>query len=278
MREIVYTPDSHLGFGWSAWRQMGREIVGARGLTWRLFVRQVSSRYRQSVLGYFWAVMPAIVTVVAFTFLNRSRIVNIGETDIPYPAYVFLGMTVWQLFANGISVTSQSLLSARSMITKVRFPYESIVLSAFGQSVMDFLIRLALVAVVFVWFGVTPAATFVLVLPVLLGLSLLTIGLGYMAALANAIFRDIGSAITVIMTFGMFVTPVVYPPPEEWPMVLINYVNPVSPFVIATHDLATKGYLTHPEALGLGCVVAVVVFLVGWRTFHVAMPRIVERV
>jgi len=278
MSETIYTPDSHLGFRWSAWRRMFGEAISARGLTWRLFVRQISSRYRQSVLGYFWAVIPAILTVVTFTLLNRARVVDIGQTDIPYPAYVLLGMTVWQLFSNGISVAGQSLASARSMITKVRFPYESIVLSAFGQSVLDFLIRLVLVVAVFAWFGVVPARTVFLVPAVLLGLSLLTIGLGYLLAIANAIFRDVGHGVAVVMTFGMFVTPVVYPPPESWPMVLINYVNPVSPFVIATHDLTTKGYLTHPGALALGCVVAVLLFLIGWRTFHLAVPRIVERV
>lgn len=278
MKEAIYTPEAHLGFRWATWRDMAVGVVRSRGLTWRLFLRQISARYRQSVLGYVWAVVPAIVTVATFTFLNRSEVLSIGETDIPYPAYVLLGMTVWQLFSNGITSTAQSVSNAGDMIKKVRFPHESLVLAAFGQSVLDFLIRLVLLAAVLAWFRVELAATVLWTPLVLLGLSVLTVGCGYLLALANAVFRDISNALGVLMTFAMFVTPVVYPPPTTWPTSLINYVNPVSPFIIAAQDLTTKGYLTHPEALVLGCGVAVLVFVVGWRTFHVAMPRIVERV
>lgn len=278
LKETVYTPDAHLGFSWRTWKEMATGVVGSRGLTWRLFLRQVSARYRQSVLGYFWAVLPAIATVVTFTFLNRSEVLSIGETNIPYPAYVLLGMTVWQLFSNGITSTATSISSAGDMIKKVRFPHESLVLAAFGQSVLDFLIRLALLAAVFVWFKVELASTVLLMPLILLGLSLLTVGCGYFLSLVNAVFRDIGNALGTLMTFAMFVTPVVYPPPTSFPASLINYVNPVSPFIIAAQDLTTRGYLTHPEALGVGCAIALVVFVAGWRTFHVVMPRIVERV
>ena len=78
-------------------------------------MRDLSARYRQSVFGYIWAIMPAIATVITFTYLNRSKILPIGETDIPYPAYVLLGMTVWQLFTTGLTRTTQSLVGAGSL-------------------------------------------------------------------------------------------------------------------------------------------------------------------
>lgn len=278
LKETVYTPEAHLGFRWTTWREMAVGLVSSRGLTWRLFVRQISARYRQSVLGYFWALLPAIATVVTFSILNRSNVVSIGETNIPYPAYVLLGLSVWQLFSSGITSTAASVSSAGDMIKKVRFPHESLVLAAFGQSILDFMIRLALLVVVFAWFRVELVSTVLLTPLILLGLSVLTVGCGFLLALMNAVFRDVGKVLAIVMTFGMFLTPVVYPPPISWPASLINYVNPVSGFVIAAQDLTTRGYLTHPEALLSACVVAIVVFVVGWRTFHVVMPRIVERV
>ena len=60
LKETVYTPEAHLGFRWTTWREMAVGLVSSRGLTWRLFVRQISARYRQSVLGYFWALLPAM--------------------------------------------------------------------------------------------------------------------------------------------------------------------------------------------------------------------------
>lgn len=275
--EVLYTPDSQARLGFGIWKEMVLELVRSRELIWRFFLRDISARYRQSVFGYFWAVMPAVVTVTTFTYLNRSRILPIGETEIPYPAYVVLGMTVWQLFATGLTTTTQSLVTAGPLITKINFSRETLIFAAFGQSVFDFLIRLILVAGVFIWFRIVPTWAIILVPFALIPLALLTIGLGFISALANGVFRDVGNGLAVLITFAMFLAPVVYPAPREWPALLINYVNPVSPFIIATQDLTTKGILSQPEGLLLGCVIGVFVFIVGWRIFCLAMPRIAER-
>ncbi len=277
-KEVVYTPDAHLGFGWRVWRDMARELIQSRELMWRLFLRDLSARYRQSVFGYVWAVMPAIVTVVTFTYLKGSGTLPIGETNIPYPAYVLLGMSVWQLFATGLTRTTQSLVQASAIITKINFARETLVLAAFGESIFNFMIRIVLIGVVFAWFGVVPAWTIILVPFVLIPLALMTVGFGFILSIANGVFRDIGNSLTLVLTFAMFLTPVIYPPPTQWPKVLINYLNPVSPFIIATRDLTTKGTLSQPDGLFYVSVASLVVFLVAWRIFHLAMSRIAERI
>lgn len=278
VREVVYTPYSHLGFGWSVWKEMLRELVRGRELMWRLFRRELSAHYRQSVFGYVWAVAPAIVTVVTFTYLNRSKILPIGETNLPYPAYVLLGVSVWQLFATGLSKTAQSLVQSRSIIIHINFSRETLVLAVFGESVFNFLIRMVLIVAVFAWFRVVPVWTVFLVPFVLLPLALLTVGFGFILAFTNGVFRDIGNSLTVVLTFAMFLTPVVYPPPTQWPKVLLNYVNPVSPFIIATRDLTTIGVLSQPYGLLWASVFSLLVYLVCWRVFHLAMCRVAERV
>lgn len=84
------------------------------------------------------------------------------------PAYVLLGMTVWQLFSTGLTGTTQSLVKAGTLITKINFSRETLVFAAFGQSVVDFLIRFVLIAAVFAWFRVVPTWTVILVPFVLL--------------------------------------------------------------------------------------------------------------
>lgn len=277
-QEVLYTPDAHLGFGWHVWRDMARELIQSRELMWRLFLRDLSARYRQSVFGYVWAVMPAIVTVATFTYLKGSGTLPIGETNMPYPAYVLLGMSVWQLFATGLTRTTQSLVQASAIITKINFARETLVLAAFGESIFNFLIRIVLIGVVFAWFRVVPTWTIIFVPFMLIPLALMTVGFGFMLSIANGVFRDIGNSLTLLLTFAMFLTPVIYPPPTQWPKVLINYLNPVSPFIIATRDLITKGTLSQPDGLLYASVAGFVVFLVAWRIFHLAMSRIAERV
>ena len=278
IKEVEYTPDSHLHHRFRVFWEMTRELIHSRELTWRFFMRDLSARYRQSIFGYIWAVVPSIVTVIVFTYLNKTRILPIGDTDIPYPVYVLIGMTVWQLFSTGLTLSAQSLVQAGSFITKINFSRETLVLAVFGQSVFNFLIRLVLVVVVFIWFRVVPTWTVILFPFMLIPLALMTIGFGFLLAMANGVFRDIGNAISLVMTIMMFLTPIVYPPPTQWPNVLINYLNPVSPFIIAARDLATKGTLSQPEGLLLGSIVGFLVFLAGWRIFHLAMPRVAERI
>ena len=279
IQEVKYTPYCHIGFGWGIWRQMFRELTRSRELIWRLFLRDLSSRYRQSVFGYLWAVLPAIVMVATFTYLNHRKILpeRFSQTDLPYPAYVLLGMTVWQLFSTGLVRTTHSLANARSIILKINFSREALLISAFGESIFNFLIRLVLVVIVFSWLRVVPAWTVVWVPLVLIGLSLLSVGLGFFLSIANAVFRDIGNSLTLVLTFAMFLCPVVYPAPTQWPKVLINYLNPVSPFIIAVQDLVSKGHLSQPIPLIGACIFSVVIFLLGWRLFHLAMSRIAER-
>ena len=172
-REVVYTPTGTAGIGLAAWREMVAEMVDSRELTWRLFLRDFSARYRQSVLGYVWAILPALVTTATFTWLNRSHVLPIAGTTLPYPVFVLLGMTVWQLFASGLTNATNSLVGASALITKINFPRETLVISAYGQAIFEFGIRIFLLAAAFAIYRVTPCWTVVLIPFVMIPLSLL---------------------------------------------------------------------------------------------------------
>src|SRR5688572_1078774 len=95
--------------GAGSWRAMASELWLYRELAWRFFLRDFTARYRQSLFGYAWAILPALVAVGTFAWLNRARLLPGGDTAEPYPLYVLLGVTVWQLFAQGLLGATQSL-------------------------------------------------------------------------------------------------------------------------------------------------------------------------
>jgi lipopolysaccharide transport system permease protein len=104
-------------------------------------------------------------------------------------------------------------------------------------------------------------------------------GIGFFAALLNSVMRDIGSILGIVMGLGMFATPIVYPPPATWPLSFwINYVNPVSGFVLAARDLTTVGSLSDPGNYVSSVVLSILLFFVGWRLFHLVEPKIAERI
>jgi lipopolysaccharide transport system permease protein len=144
--------------------------------------------------------------------------------------------------------------------------------------VIELFLRLALLGLLLAWFAVKPAWT-ALLLPIsLVPLALMTIGLGLILAPLNAVVRDTANAVTAITTFGMFLAPVVYPPPTEWPQAAVNYLNPVSPFVIAARELIVGADLSHPRAFVAASGFGVLAFAIGWRSFRLIMARALERI
>jgi lipopolysaccharide transport system permease protein len=271
--EIVYTPAGVFRNGMAGWRVMMNELVASRRLIWLLVKRDLSVRYRQSLLGYLWAVIPQIATVGAFTVLNAWRVVPMGKTVIPYVLYAAWSISVWQLFAGCLSACTASLSLSSSLVTKINFPRESIVVAAIGQPIFDFLVRLVPVFGVFAWYRFAPSWTLVFLPFALFATVALALGLGFILSIANLALKDIGNAIGTALTIGMFLTPVLYPPPVRWPFMLINVLNPVSPLLSATHDLIAIGSLTTPGSFAAAWCFSLITFAFGWRAFRAAIVR-----
>ena len=264
--------------GVADWVAMARDLARSRELIWRFFVRDFSAKYKQSVFGYFWSVGPPLATVAVFTFLARNQVISVGETGIPYPVYVLLSLSVWGIFAGGVAAATSSLTGAASVMQKMDFTREALVVASFGPTLVDTGVRVLILVPAFVWFGASAKWTAVLVPFVLVPLVLLTLGAGFILAVLNALVRDVSGAITLVLQFAMVLAPVVYPPRTTWPWVLVNYLNPVSAFIVATQDLVTRGTLTMPVPLAAASVFGVALFLAGWRLFRLAQPIVGERI
>jgi lipopolysaccharide transport system permease protein len=275
----VYEPNYLLSTGVKVWAEMLRELIASRDLVWRLLVRDISVRYKQSVLGILWAFLAPLALTLIFVWIKGKNIIPIRETAMPYAAFVFLGQMIWLLFSQGVTTCANSLVAAGAMLTKINFPRETLVLSALGQTIFEFLIRIPLLVLIFLWVGFVPKWTIVLVPLVLLPLLFMVVGIGFLLSLFNAVVRDIGSVLGIVLSLGMFATPVIYPPPTTWPLSFwINYVNPISPFVTAVRDLVTGGHMTDPASYLSATLFGIMLFFVGWRIFRVSEPKIAERI
>ena len=274
----IYHPDRQVGWGLGVWREMVGELVRSRELTWRLFVRDFTARYKQSVLGILWALIIPTVTVGTFVLLNSSGVMNVGEVNMPYPVYALLGMTIWQLFAGGLGTCSNAIIAGGSMVIKINFPRETLVLAALGQAIADTLVRMGLLVVVFAIYGVVPQWTVIFFPFVMIPLLLLTLGLGLLFSLLGALIRDIPNIVSLATTFLLFLTPVLYPNPGEGVLGTLTAYNPLAALVTAARDVVVTGYLTQPAQYAWATTLSVVVFLISWRLFHMVEPRMAERV
>ena len=273
----LYESSSRRRLGFRIWKSIAFDVWSSRELVFRLIARDITVRYKQSVLGYVWALLFPLATAALFTYLVSARVLPIGDPVLPYPLFALWSISVWQLFTATLLSSTSSLAAAGSLITKVNFPAQALVIAAFGQSLFDFLLRLIPVSILLVWYNYLPPLAVLAIPLILVPLLLLAIGLGFFFSILNLVVRDIGNAIGIILTFGMFATPVLYPAPVHYPFYLVNIFNPVSPFIIATQDLLTSGKLLHIDLLIVACLFSMLIFLVGIRLFSLALPRAIER-
>jgi len=276
--EVVYTPDSQLRQPRQLLHSMVADLLASRELAWRLLVRNISAQYRQTLLGYLWAFLPPIATTLTFVFLNSQKILSVGDTSIPYPAYVMVGTLLWQGFVDALNSPLRLLRTSKSMLAKINFPREALILAGLGEVLFNFAIRLVLMFIVFVWFRIAVPPT-ILMAPIgVLALMALGLTIGILLAPLEILYQDIQRGLAIITTMWFFVTPVVYPPPTKWPASLLTQVNPVSPLLVTTRELLTTGTVSHPYSFSLIFGITLGLMFMAWVLYRLAMPYLIERI
>lgn len=276
MEFTVYEPNKYMKMGIKVWPQMVGELYASRELIWRLFIRDWSARYRQSALGYLWAVITPIIAIGTFLLLNRAGIFNIGSTDVPYPLFALIGLSVWQLFASGLTAGCNSIVTAGGMVSKINFPREVLVIASVAQVLFEFLIKFVLILVFFFVFRFAPPWWGIVLFPLaVLPIFALTLGMGLVFSLVNGVIRDTVNIVTLGTMFLMFLTPVLYPISGD--KSIFFKVNPLYSLVNAPRELIMYGYIKEPASFIVMSVLSVLVLLISWRFFHLAETKIPER-
>ena len=279
MREAaVYTPASALRHPARLVAEMLADLRAGRELAWRLFLRDVSAQYRQTLLGYFWVVIPPLAAAAPFVLLRAGGVVELGQTPIPYAAYAMIGTTIWQAFVDALNAPLKTVMASKPVLVRINLAREGILLSALLQSGFGALVRLSLLAATLAIFKVVPAATFPLFF---LGMAALILA-GFVIGLAltpiGLLFGDVQNMLPIMTTFMMLMTPVVYPPPSAGVMATIAHYNPLTPLVGATRDWLITGSTSHLAGFVFISGAAFLLLLVGWVIFRIAMPHIIARI
>ncbi|ARV63074.1 polysialic acid transporter [Nostocales cyanobacterium HT-58-2] len=276
--EVVYTPDSQLRRPLELFQQMWRDLLASRELAWRLMVRDITAQYRQSFLGVAWAFLPPIVMAAGFTLANDANVINIGITDIPYPAYVMFSTALWQTFVEALNGPVQAVTVAKPMLARVNFPREALILAKVGEVFFNFVIKLILIVALYVWFRIPVSWTVILVPVALIHLVVLGTFFGVLLAPFGILYQDVSRGISLVTGFWLFLTPVVYPVPSQGTFGFLVKLNPVTPLLVTARELATTGVISDPLGFWVVSGLSFVGLLLTWIGFRLAMPFVVERV
>jgi homopolymeric O-antigen transport system permease protein len=246
---------------------MFREQAEYRELLYQFATRDILVRYKQTVMGFGWAVFMPVINTIVFSIIF-TRVAPIG-TPVPYPLYAYLGLSAWNLFASSLRFSVNSLTGNPGLVTKVYFPREMFPFSAVIVCVVDFAVASTILVAMMAYYRVAPT-TSILFLPLVLVVHLVfTAAVGLLLAMANLFYRDVKYLIELVLTIWMFLSSVLYPVEMMGGrLAAVIRFNPMTP-IIDSYRTAIFGTPFHdPLAFGVAAVASPILLIWAWVIFH----------
>ncbi|RTL36052.1 MAG: ABC transporter permease [Candidatus Melainabacteria bacterium] len=200
------------------------ELWDYRELIFSFVRRDLTTRYRQTILGVGWAIVQPVCMMLVFT-LFLGRFVHAPTDNCPYPVFVYTALLVWQYISTSLTKCSNSVLDAGSLIKKVYFPRLCVPIASVIPALIDFSIGLVSLTVLMAFYGMVPS-WHVVFLPVFIALAITTsLGLGLWAGALHVRYRDVHHIVPFGLQLWMFASPVIYSSAQ-----IPSYLKPLSSF------------------------------------------------
>lgn len=278
LKETVYSPESGIRKPLKLLKDMLSDLNEAHSLGIRLAKRNIKAMYRQSVLGYVWSVLPPLLTSLVWVFLNGQSVVNISETDVPYPLFVITGTMLWQIFSESVSAPLKGVISGKSMLAKINFPRESLILTGIYTVFFNTFIKMGLIVFVFAFYGFFPSTSVFFALFGIISLIIFGSMIGLLLTPLGMLYTDINKGMAVVLQFAIYLTPVIYPEPKSGIAAVLMKFNPVAPLITTTRNLLLDSPAPRIDDFVLISVISLIMFFFGLFLYRLSMPIIIERV
>lgn len=271
----IYEPSQRLKVHtWKSLTLLCSNTYQYRQLIFRLFKRDYASIYRQSFIGGAWIFLFPLIQSSVWLFLNFVGVINPGETEVPYPIYLFTGTTAWLIFNGTIAGASRTLYSAIDLLNHINYPHEIYLIKETLQALANFFIILFINLIILFIMGYPPSWKTLLVPFVALPLILLASGIGLILSMPLVIARDIEKGFDLFIQALMYSVPVIY----STSLGKITELNPLTYLVCSIRDMILYGRLYDNMGYTISSVFAILTFIFCWRLFYIAEKEITERI
>ena len=239
-----------------------RELWKYRELLYFLTWRDLKVHYKQTALGAAWAVIQPLFMMIVFSVFF-GRLARVPSDGVPYPVFTFCALLPWQVFANALTASSNSLVSNQNLITKVYFPRLVVPISAVLGGLVDFAIAFVILIGMLVFYGIVPGWQIVALPAFILFAVMTALAVGLWLSALNVQYRDVRYTINFLIQFWLFATPVAYPSsiiPAQWRV--LYGLNPMAG-VVEGFRWCLLSQRESPSLLVLVSALVVLVLLVG---------------
>lgn len=220
-----------------------------KGLLVEMTLLRLRTRYRQSLLGWLWAVLPPLVLTITYT-LVFSRAIGLSSGDLPYALFILSALVPWMYFSTSVSTAAAGIVTHRYLVSRVAFPREILPLSYVAAALLELAIGMLTLAAAMYYFGVCPNLSILYAIPLLGILVICCAAAALVVSAFQARFRDIGLAMPLLLQVLMFTTPVVYSSaivPEN--LKALYFANPLAILMQAFRQVTVLG--VSPDATEL---------------------------
>jgi lipopolysaccharide transport system permease protein len=261
--EVIIQP-SH------GWVSLGlRDLWAYRELLYFLAWRDIKVRYKQTVLGASWAILQPFLSMLIFTIFF-GWLAQMPSDGTPYPVFTFTALVPWTFFSNGLTQSSNSLVSSANLIKKIYFPRLVVPISVVLAGLPDFMLSFLVLIGMMFYYGVHPNWLSLLYLPPLLLLALVTsLGTGLWFSALNVKYRDVRYIVAFLTQVWMFATPVVYPAsllPARWRT--IYGINPMVGVIEGFRWALLKTDAAPGPYIAVSSVTALLILITGMYYFR----------
>lgn len=267
IEEYIIEPPKKVAIKWAElWRY--RELFYF--FTWR----DIKVKYKQTVLGFLWAILQPLAMMTVFV-LFFSKGLKVSTDNLPAPIFYFVGLMFWNLFSSGLNASANSMVTNADIIKKIYFPRLIIPFSGVLVALFDFLMTLIPFIGLMIYYLLT--SNFIItfdilyLLPLALILTLITtVGLGCTIAAWNVKYRDFRYIVPFMIQFLLFVTPVIYPVTMFDNIPYLKYILSLNPMT-GVMIMARNGFSVDSlpiDLVGISIFAAIFLLILGLYTFR----------
>jgi lipopolysaccharide transport system permease protein len=242
-----------------------KELWDYRELFYFFTLRDIKVKYKQTVLGFLWAILQPLFMTLVFTLFIGDSIVQKTDLSIPYPIFAFSGMLLWGIFSGGMSNAANSMVNNANIIKKIYFPRLIIPISSILVALVDFFIAFVIFIILLFLYRVDVNFSALLFLPLSVFITCLSaMGSGTLLASLNIKYRDVRYIIPFLVQGLLFLTPVLYPANMSGNLVaqFILRLNPISGALELMRGLF-NGYHVNYETVLLSLFTSLILFITG---------------
>lgn len=258
-------------------KEIVREQYDFRELLYQMTRRDLLLRYKQSVMGFGWAIFMPLVNTAVFSVIF-TRVAPL-DLDMPYPLFAYCGLLAWNFTASSLRFSVNSLTSNTNLVTKVYFPREIFPISAVLVSLVDFAVGAIVLVGLMVYYGVMPTAA-IAGLPWVLAVHVVfTSSIALWLAMGNLFYRDVKYIFEIIVTVWMFLSAVLYPVSAVGGLTgRVMTLNPMTPILDGYRDVLLRGRFPDPNIFLWTTIESIVLLAIAWIVFHRAESEFAENV